>query len=55
MGELQVWTNGEEWVVAENEADATIILVDLMGCDPTDGRPTQPMAGRGSRSRATVC
>lgn len=45
MGDLQVWTNGDDWVVAESEADATSIVVDLTGCDPTDVGPWKALAG----------
>lgn len=39
MTDLQVWTNGDEWVVAESEADATRVVVDLTGCDPSECAP----------------
>jgi hypothetical protein len=41
MADLQVWTNGDDWVVAESEADATSIVVDLMGYETG---PWEPLA-----------
>ena len=54
MGDLQVWTNGDDWVVAESEADATSIVVDLTGCDPTDVGPWKALSHWASSSGVII-
>lgn len=33
MADLQVWTDGEDWVVAESAEDAVAVMMEIIGTD----------------------